>query len=85
MSKATEKPREAPQIVQPDPDSQYRLLPCECGCTMAGYTRRVTTPPRRVEWAIRCPVCGRMSRYWTIKHHAQIEWNGRKRPSWDRD
>lgn len=73
-----------PQIVKPDPDGQYRLQPCpECGCTEPEYVRRI--PHYRVEWCIRCPACGKMSRYWTIKHHAQIEWNGRKRPSWDRD
>lgn len=74
-----------PQIVKPDPDSQYRLIPCECGSTEVGYIRRISTPPYRVEWAACCPACGKMTRYWQIKHTAQIEWNGRSRPSWDRD
>ena len=74
-----------PQIIKPDTDSQYRLIPCKCGNAEAGYVRRITTQPRRVEWAVRCPACGEMSRYWTIQHHAQIEWNGRELPSWDRD
>lgn len=69
----------------PEPDSQFRLLPCPCGSTEVEYTRRITTPPRRLEWAVRCRTCGKMSRYWMAKHNAQIEWNGKERPSWERD
>ena len=68
----------------PDPDSHFRLLPCpECGGTEIEYLRRV--PHYRLEWCVRCKTCGKMSRYWTVKHHAQIEWNGKERPSWERD
>ena len=69
----------------PDPDSQYRLIPCKCGCSDVRYRRRISTPPRRVEWAVVCMACGNTSRYWPIKHHAQIEWNGKELPSWERN
>lgn len=75
---------DVPQIITPDPDSQYRLLPCECGGANAAYYRRITIPGG-VEWAVGCQVCGKMTRWWPIRHHAQIEWNGGKRPSWERD
>lgn len=73
------------EIIRPDPDSQYRLLtPCECSSAEVVYIRRVTNPDG-VKWAAGCLACGRSTRWWTIQHHAQIEWNGGKRPSWERD
>lgn len=73
-----------PQIVKPEPDGQYRLQPCECGSTEVAYAKSIHHR-RGVEWAAGCQVCGKMTRWWPIQHHAQIEWNGRKRPSWERD
>lgn len=72
-----------PQIIQPAPDSQYRLIPCSCGSDQVAYTRMVTIRTG-VEWAAGCLVCGKMTRWWRVQHHAQIEWNGGKRPSWER-
>lgn len=68
----------------PDPDSHFRLLPCpKCGGTEIEYLRHLSR--HGLEWAVRCKTCGKMSRYWPVKHHAQIEWNGKERPSWERD
>ena len=73
-----------PQIIKPAPDSHFVLLPCECGSKDVAYSRRVS-PITGVEWQAGCLACGKITRVWTIQHHAQIEWNGRERPSWDRD
>ena len=73
------------EIIRPDPDSQYRLLtPCECGSAEVVYTRRITIPGG-VKWVAGCLTCGKCTRPWGVQHHAQIEWNGGKRPSWERD
>lgn len=74
----------ASQIVKPDQDSQYRLLPCSCGSTEVAYTRRINVPGG-VEWTVNCLTCGNHTRPWPIQHHAQIEWNGKELPSWERD
>lgn len=71
------------EIIRPDPDSQYRLRPCDCGYGDAVYTRKIT--PRGVEWMAGCLTCERCTRVRTVQHHAQIEWNGGKKPSWERD
>lgn len=71
------------QIIRPDPDSQYRLVPCKCGYGDVAYARKITT--HGVEWAAGCLTCERCTRIWTAQHAAQIEWNGKERPSWDRD
>lgn len=73
-----------PQIVKVDPDSQYKLIPCPCGNTETTYAKRPTAAGG-VEWAAGCHRCGKMTKWHPIRHHAQLEWNGGKRPSWDRD
>lgn len=72
------------EIIRPDPDGQYRLRACDCEKSDVAYTRRITLP-YGVEWTAGCLACGKTTRTWTIQHHAQIEWNGRKAPSWERD
>ena len=72
-----------PQIIQPAPDSQYRLIPCSCGSDKVAYAKRITIPAG-VEWSVVCNTCGKTTRWWRVQHHAQIEWNGGKRPSWER-
>lgn len=70
------------EIIRPEQDSQYRLRPCECGSSDVAYTRRIKLP-YAVEWTAGCFACGKTTRSWPIQHHAQIEWNGGKRPSWE--
>lgn len=73
------------QIVRPDPDGQYRLQACpNCGSSEVVYTKRIKLRGG-VEWVAGCLVCEKATRAWPIQHHAQIEWNGRDRPSWERD
>lgn len=72
------------EIIRPDPDSQYRLIPCGCGNSDVAYVKRIKLP-YGVEWMACCLSCRKSTRSWTIQHHAQIEWNGREAPSWERD
>lgn len=72
------------EIIRPDQDSQYRLRPCSCGSTDVAYTKKIRWGSG-VEWVAGCLTCGKATRTWPIQHHAQIEWNGRSAPSWDRD
>lgn len=72
------------QIVRPEQDGHYRLLPCNCGSTDVAYTRSIKIPGG-VEWVAGCLTCEKCTRPWPIQHHAQIEWNGKERPSWERD
>ena len=72
------------EIIKPSPDGQYRLAPCSCGSTEVAYTKRIKLP-YGVEYAAGCQACGKSTRWWPIQHHAQIEWNGREKPSWERD
>lgn len=71
------------EIIDPAPDGQYRLRRCSCGSDRVRYARNVTI--RGVEWAAGCQSCGKITRWWSIRHSAQIEWNGKEPPSWDRD
>jgi hypothetical protein len=71
-------------MTKPAPDSQFRLLPCSCGSNNVAYGERCT-PSRGREWAVGCMNCGKVTDWHTVRHHAQLEWNGRERPSWDRD
>lgn len=71
-------------MTKPAPDSQFVLIPCsECGNTDVEYGSRYALGGE--EWAVRCVKCGKVTGWHRIRHHAQLEWNGRERPSWDRD
>lgn len=72
------------EIIRPDPDSHFGLIPCDCGHSDVAYSRCIKLP-YRVEWVAGCLACGKTTRAWTAQHTAQIEWNGRERPSWERD
>lgn len=71
------------QIIRPDPDSHFRLRQCECSYSDVAYTKKIT--PHGVEWMAGCLTCGRCTRVRAGQHSAQIEWNGKERPSWDRE
>lgn len=71
------------QIIRPEPDGHFRLIPCSCEYSDAVYTKKIT--PHGVEWMAGCLTCERCTRVWPVQHHAQIEWNGRKLPSWTKD
>lgn len=75
---------EVVQTIKPDPDGHYRLRACECVRSDVAYIRK-TKPGRGTEWVAGCITCGRTTRAWTAQHAAQIEWNGREAPRWDRE
>lgn len=77
---------EAPyvQYITPAPDSHFRLIPCKCGSDDVLY-RANYDPYDRKWWRVVCKTCGRCTRPNVTQHYAQIEWNGREKPSWDRD
>lgn len=72
------------QIIKPDPDGHYRLRACDCGQSNVAYIQTIKLG-RPVEWVAGCISCGRTTRTWTAQHSAQIEWNGREAPRWDRE
>ena len=74
----------APQIVKPDPDSHFRLLPCECTSTDVAY-HKADKGMGAPLWRVKCNACGKTCPPRLARHQAQIEWNGREKPSWDRD
>ena len=85
------------EITKPDPDSQYRLIPCKCGSSEVVYARCVSPycydrpqkkppePSPHDMWRVVCTDCGETTTLEPKKHDAQIRWNGRKKPSWQRD
>lgn len=58
------------EIIVPDPDSQYRLLPCECGSDNVAYMLGVDGL-----WRGHCFECGRNGAGAGVRHEAQIKWN----------
>lgn len=69
------------EIIKPEPDSQYRLRPCECGSRKVVY---ICYGYYAFYTAI-CDTCGKETALHRNRHKAQIEWNGRAAPSWERD
>ena len=72
------------QIIKPDPDGHYRLRACDCDRSNVVYIQTIK-PGRGMEWVASCITCGRSTRAWPVQHSAQIEWNGREAPRWDRE
>ena len=60
---------EVVQVIVPDQDSQYRLVPCRCG--EMGIYEQVTSGA----WRVRCTACGRMTSEDAVRHEVQIRWN----------
>lgn len=60
------------ETIKPDPDSQYRLLPCKCGGEPV-YQHWFGAAGDY--WKVECPKCGRHICAGTIRHELQIEWN----------
>ena len=72
------------RIIKPDPDGHYRLRACDCGRSNVAYIQTIK-PGQPVEWVAVCLTCHKTTRAWTAQHSAQIEWNGREAPRWDRE
>lgn len=60
----------AVQIIKPDPDSQFRLLPCQCKSDNVAYILGVDAM-----WHVHCFDCGRNGHGSNIRHIAQVAWN----------
>ena len=59
------------EIVVPAPDGQYRLRPCKCGSDNVAYMLGVDGL-----WRVHCFECGCNGPRSTVRHNAQIKWNG---------
>lgn len=57
-------------ILDPDPDGQFRLRGCSCGSPTVAYLQLVEG-----SWAVRCMRCKKTSPPFPVRHDAQIHWN----------
>ena len=60
----------AVEIKVPQPDSQYRLLPCKCGSDNVAYVLGADGL-----WRVQCFDCGHSGAGAEIRHEAQVKWN----------
>lgn len=67
------------EIVRPDADSHFRLLPCKvCRSRDVAYVRH--RAHGQALWCVRCLHCGHVVDKGTeIRHEAQIAWNKEER------
>lgn len=66
------------QIIKPDADSQYRLIPCDCKSQEVVYIQYIT-PAGALLWRVVCMDCGTIVDPQTdVRHDAQMAWNRRK-------
>lgn len=59
------------EIKIPAPDGQYRLVPCKCGSDNVAYVLGVDE-----RWRVHCFDCGCDGASATVRHEAQVKWNG---------
>lgn len=63
------------ETIKPDRDSQFRLLPCNCGGEPVYQRHQIPTVPYDV-WSVVCPACQRgTTKYYKVRRDAQLEWN----------
>ena len=62
---------DAIEVIRPDPDSHFRLLPCKvCQSEDIAYERHLCG------WRVRCQACGHAVDIGTyVPHEAQVAWN----------
>ena len=60
----------AVQIIVPEYDSQYRLVPCKCGSDNVAYMLGVDGL-----WRGHCFDCGHSGHGAQVRHDAQMLWN----------
>lgn len=67
------------EIITPAPDSQYRLIPCDCGNPAPVYAKYITQDNAEA-WRVVCTYCGKtVDINTTVRHQAQLAWNRRER------
>lgn len=58
---------------RPAPDSQFRLLPCECGSEDVVY--QSFQGMSGTDYRVKCLNCGRRTFWRLCRHDAQVAWN----------
>ena len=61
---------DAIDIIVPEPDKHFRLLPCKCGSDNVAYVLSAD----RI-WRVHCFDCGHDGAGSEIRHEAQVAWN----------
>ena len=62
------------EIKVPEPDSQYRLLPCKCESDNVAYVHY--NGRGGAKWRVQCFDCGyTVDKGNRVRHDAQINWN----------
>lgn len=67
--------REKYTLEKPEPDSQFRLLPCKA--CKAGAAYQIGQEARKPIYRVKCGGCGQVTPWWPCRHDAQIDWNSR--------
>lgn len=62
------------EIVKAEPDSQFRLVPCECGGEVV-YEHFIAGALHTDFWKVKCLGCGLHTFACTVRHDAQCDWN----------
>lgn len=58
---------------RPAQDSQFRLLPCDCGSDDVVY--QSSSGMSGTSYRVKCLTCGRRSQWMPCRHDAQVIWN----------
>ena len=58
------------QVIKPDPDSHFRLVPCKCGSDNVAYVLGADE-----QWRAHCFDCGHTGAGDRVRHEAQVKWN----------
>lgn len=67
------------EIKVPDPDSQFRLIPCKCGSDNVAYEHY--NGRGGAAWRVKCYCCGfTVDKGNRVRHDAQRNWNEAVRP-----
>lgn len=61
------------EFYRPAPDSQFRLLPCDCGSEDVVYQSCPSI--HGDEYRVKCLNCGRKTSWYPCRHDAQCAWN----------
>jgi len=66
------------EIIKPDPDSHYRLIPCDCGSQEVVYAQYIDAAGAPM-WRVVCTDCGAtVDIHTNIRHRVQVAWNTRR-------
>ena len=67
------------EIKVPEPDSQYRLIPCKCSSDNVAYEHY--NGRGGAAWRVKCYDCGfTVDKGNRVRHDAQLNWNEAVRP-----